>query len=111
LRYTQAGGRVTASVASRGGEAVVEVVDNGPGIPVEARELVFERFRRLDNSRSDGCGLGLSIVRDIARHCGARVELDSPRQQQGLVARVRFTARAQQAGVAHASVLHPSSSG
>ncbi|MGZ5846527.1 MAG: sensor histidine kinase [Ramlibacter sp.] len=92
LRYTQAGGVVTASVLARGGEAVVEVVDNGPGIPAEARERVFERFVRLDNSRSDGCGLGLSIVRDVARHCGARVELDTPAAHRGLVARVRFPA-------------------
>ena len=90
IRYTQEGGVVTACVLARGGEAVVEVVDNGPGIPPHAREIVFERFYRLDNSRSDGCGLGLSIVRDVATQCGAAVELDTPTGHSGLVARVRF---------------------
>jgi two-component system sensor histidine kinase TctE len=90
IRYTQVGGVVTACVQARGGEALVEVVDNGPGIPPHARELVFERFYRLDNSCSDGCGLGLSIVRDVATQCGASVELDTPAGGRGLIARVRF---------------------
>lgn len=92
VRYGEPGGTVTATVASRGGEVLVEVVDDGPGIPVHARELVFQRFHRLDNSRSDGSGLGLSIVRDAALHCGAQVELDTPARQRGLLARLRFPA-------------------
>lgn len=108
VRYTQPGGIVTATVASRGGEALVEVVDDGPGIPVEARELVFQRFHRLDNSRSDGSGLGLAIVRDVALHCGARVELDTPAQHPGLLARVRFPACHD---AAPAAALEASSSG
>lgn len=110
VRYTQHGGTVTAKVTSRGGETLVEVVDDGPGIPVEARELVFQRFHRLDNSRSDGSGLGLSIVRDVAGHCGAQVELDAPAQHRGLLARVRFPACHDVAG-AGAPVLLASSSG
>ncbi|MEW5535852.1 ATP-binding protein, partial [Streptomyces virginiae] len=53
--------------------AVLEVVDDGPGIPVADRERVFERFTRLDDSRSrdhGGAGLGLAIARDLSSHHG-----------------------------------------
>ncbi|MFD0887310.1 sensor histidine kinase, partial [Streptosporangium algeriense] len=64
---------VRVSVRGRGDEAVLEVVDDGPGIPREMRERVFERFTRLDRTRSrdaGGTGLGLPIARDIARDHG-----------------------------------------
>jgi signal transduction histidine kinase len=51
--------------------AVLEVTDDGPGIPPEDRERIFERFTRLDDARSrdhGGAGLGLAIARDLARH-------------------------------------------
>lgn len=64
-------------------EAVVEVIDDGPGISVADRERVFERFVRLDQSRarhSGGTGLGLPIARQIARaHGGDVVCVDAPR--------------------------------
>jgi len=53
-----------------GDDVVVSVLDEGPGIPPDARELVFDRFRRLDASRTrttGGSGIGLSIVREVAR--------------------------------------------
>jgi signal transduction histidine kinase len=58
--------------------AILEVVDDGPGIPASARERVFDRFYRMQESRSretGGTGLGLSIVRDIVRNHGGRVRL------------------------------------
>ena len=65
------------------GGAVVEVLDDGNGIPIEERERVFERFVRLDESRNrdeGGAGLGLAISRDIARAHGGEVRvLESPR--------------------------------
>jgi signal transduction histidine kinase len=62
------------SVRAEDGRAWVEVLDDGPGVPVEARDRIFGRFTRLDDARSrdrGGTGLGLAIVRDIvARHGG-----------------------------------------
>ncbi|MFI1585336.1 sensor histidine kinase [Embleya sp. NPDC020630] len=60
------------------GNAIVEVVDDGPGIPVEERERVFERFVRLDESRrrdSGGTGLGLAITREVVTAHGGTVEV------------------------------------
>lgn len=65
-----------------GGWAVLEVRDHGPGIPAEARTQVFERFFRLDTSRSrdsGGAGLGLAIVASVVTAHGGRVEVtDTP---------------------------------
>jgi two-component system sensor histidine kinase TctE len=69
--------------------AVLEVVDNGPGILPEDRERAFERFQRC-SSGGPGSGLGLSIVRDIARHHRARVELLDGPGGVGLNVRVTF---------------------
>ncbi|GAA2437174.1 hypothetical protein GCM10010191_59980 [Actinomadura vinacea] len=70
------------SLASRGGEAVLEVADDGPGIPAAEREAVFQRFyRRADARRSDpeGTGLGLPIARQIAQaHGGTLRIVDQP---------------------------------
>jgi two-component system OmpR family sensor kinase/two-component system sensor histidine kinase QseC len=61
------------------GAAVLRVDDDGPGIPPEARERVFDRFQRGDGVSADGSGLGLAIVRAAARAQGASVRLaDSP---------------------------------
>ncbi|KOT87722.1 histidine kinase [Streptomyces sp. NRRL F-5755] len=65
---------VRASVAREGEWAVLRVEDDGPGVPPEERERIFERFVRLDDARSrddGGAGLGLAIARDVAeRHGG-----------------------------------------
>jgi two-component system sensor histidine kinase TctE len=79
LRYTQPGGTVTVSVAraSEGGlpRALVAVEDNGPGIPESEREQVFERFHRVLGTGTEGAGLGLAIVREIALAHDGRVDL------------------------------------
>ncbi|HEX7156912.1 MAG TPA: ATP-binding protein, partial [Burkholderiaceae bacterium] len=90
IRYTPAGGRVTAEVLSADAAVVLRIEDNGPGIAPEERERVFERFYRLREDRSDGCGLGLAIVREIAAASEAQVALSAPPSGTGLVATVTF---------------------
>jgi two-component system sensor histidine kinase TctE len=90
VRYTPAGGTVTAKVAFAPGEAELLIEDSGPGIPSSEREHVFERFYRLHHDASDGCGLGLAIVREIAAACGAEVTLGDGPGGRGLSATVRF---------------------
>jgi two-component system sensor histidine kinase TctE len=92
LRHTQEGGRVTVGVRRDGDAIELTVEDNGPGIPAEARERVFERFYRV-SSDTDGTGLGLAIVQEIARAFGAEVQLaPNPREASGLLVTVRFRA-------------------
>nr|WP_246324191.1 ATP-binding protein [Petropleomorpha daqingensis] len=70
--------RVTVTLAEADDAAVLTVADDGPGIPEAARELVFERFTRLDEARAvddGGAGLGLAIARDIAERHGGRLAL------------------------------------
>ncbi len=77
--HTAPGTPVTVRVAPRDGAAVLEVADEGPGVPPEDRARVFERFYRADESRSrgagGGAGLGLAIAAEIARAHGAILEL------------------------------------
>ena len=74
IRYTPAGGRVTVQVRGEPGPQLV-VSDDGPRIPVEERERVFERFHRLLGTHAEGSGLGLAIVRDIASLHEAKIDL------------------------------------
>jgi two-component system OmpR family sensor kinase len=72
LRYSRAGGTITVSVRQNQ-ERMIElcVIDDGPGIPPEERERVFQRFHRVPGDRTSGSGLGLSIVKAIVmRHGG-----------------------------------------
>jgi signal transduction histidine kinase len=74
---------VELRLSSHNGEAVLEIVDDGPGIPPEERERVFDRFVRLDASRersAGGAGLGLAIARELARaHGGDLVAVNARR--------------------------------
>jgi signal transduction histidine kinase len=90
VRY--AASTVTLWLAEQGGEAVLAVADDGPGIPAADRERVFERFTRLDDARgatTGGAGLGLAIARDIVRRHGGTITVDpSPHPGARLVIRL-----------------------
>lgn len=76
LRYTEAGGAIRVRAARHGGDGEVEVTDTGPGIPADDLPKVFDRFHRVDRSRSratGGAGLGLAIVRYLVEAHGGRV--------------------------------------
>ena len=68
---------VTVATRRTGARSILEVVDDGPGIPPEQRTLIFERFRRLDDESTEGSGLGLAIVKEIAQRHGATIEVDA----------------------------------
>jgi two-component system, OmpR family, sensor kinase len=76
IRHTPAGTRVRARVVARDGEVVLTVQDNGPGVPPELRERIFERFVRGDGDRGSSSGLGLSIVRAVAESHGGSVTVE-----------------------------------
>ncbi|UVK44686.1 sensor histidine kinase [Mesorhizobium sp. AR07] len=89
LRYSAAGGSVTVKLAAVDGEAVLTVADDGPGIPVDERDHVFERFYRIAGSTEEGSGLGLAIVREVVENAGGRVTLGDG-AAGGLVVEVRL---------------------
>lgn len=79
LRHVPAGGQVQLSIEQGERVALIDVIDDGPGIPAERRASVFARFHREAGSRGDGYGLGLSIVQRAAQLHDATIELlDSP---------------------------------
>ncbi len=80
VKYNRPNGTVTVSVRPDGGRVILSVADTGIGIPPEHRDRIFERFYRVDKSRSKelgGTGLGLSIVKHAARLHHAEIALDS----------------------------------
>lgn len=80
IKYTQDGGRIVVRAARDGGEVVFEVADDGPGIPEPDLARVFERFYRVDKSRSrelGGTGLGLAIVKHVAQLHGGSASVES----------------------------------
>lgn len=81
IRYSPPSTTIRVRTGSRNGEAILEVADEGPGIPIEHRERIFERFHRVDTARSraeGGAGLGLAIAKLLVERNGGRIELDCP---------------------------------
>ncbi|MBV8956588.1 MAG: HAMP domain-containing histidine kinase [Solirubrobacterales bacterium] len=79
LRHTPPGTRVRARTVAEGGTAIMTVEDDGPGIPPELRQRIFERFVRGGRDGARGSGLGLAIVRAVAEAHGGTVRLDQRR--------------------------------
>jgi signal transduction histidine kinase len=77
LIHTPPGTRVQIRTGQRNGSALLTVEDEGPGIPPEETDHVFERFYRLEGSIASGSGLGLAIARELAELMGGSVELQT----------------------------------
>lgn len=106
VKYSGTEREITVRVFSYPGIAVLEVEDDGPGIPVELRVQVRARFSRVavipptassdasheitGHKQPGGAGLGLTIVSEIAKLFGGSLDLFNGREHRGLVARVSF---------------------
>ena len=90
IRYTPENGLVLVRVHLENGRAMLEISDNGPGIPKELQSRVFERFFRVLGNKSSGSGLGLAIVKQIAGLHSAHIEIDTPKENTGLIVRIYF---------------------
>ncbi|MGA0610804.1 ATP-binding protein [Caldimonas sp. KR1-144] len=96
FKFTPAGSQVRLSLRQDGDRLVFEVADGGPGIPAEARESVFERFRQLHGGaerRHGGTGLGLAIAREFVQLHGGSIAIDDA-PEGGALFRVELPARA-----------------
>ncbi|MCW2999120.1 MAG: sensor histidine kinase [Solirubrobacterales bacterium] len=83
LRFTPAGTRVEVSVHRAGDEVVLAVEDDGPGVPLELRDRVFERFVRGAGDGGGSSGLGLAIVKAVAEGHGGSVQMAAPLDGMG----------------------------
>jgi len=94
VRHARSG--VELAVHAENGQAVLSVVDDGPGIPADQRERVFERFARLDDARdrdAGGTGLGLAIVRELLRRSDGSIALQDNPSGPGLAAVVHLPSK------------------
>jgi two-component system, OmpR family, sensor kinase len=93
VRHTPPGSTIELRLRVSGGDALVEVADDGPGIPAEMRELIFDRFVRgdgpADTAPRSGSGLGLAIVRAVAASHGGTVEA-AESESGGALFRIRL---------------------
>jgi len=84
VKYTPAGGTVTIRCGRAGLQALLEVEDDGPGVPVDERPRVLERFYRVQGTGGEGNGLGLAIAQEIARVHHSELELQQAAGGRGL---------------------------
>ena len=90
IRYTPANGQVKIELIETATSIIFRVTDSGPGIPVELRERVFERFFRILGTSASGSGLGLAIVSQIAELHHAQINLGTPLNGVGLQFDISF---------------------
>lgn len=84
VKYTPPRGTVTIRCGQRDGRPFLEVEDDGPGVPLDQRGQVTQRFYRMSGTQGEGNGLGLAIADEIARAHGGQLELDSGAHGRGL---------------------------
>jgi len=79
IKYTPAGGNVSVRMHNEDGQVILQVTDNGPGIPVNDQPYIFDKFYRASNVPADsaGTGLGLAIVKSIVENHLGRIWVDS----------------------------------
>jgi signal transduction histidine kinase len=77
LVHTPAGTRIQIAAHAENGLATLEIADDGPGVPAEQQEHVFERFYRVDGNRASGSGLGLAIAHELAELMEGELRLAS----------------------------------
>jgi two-component system phosphate regulon sensor histidine kinase PhoR len=79
VKYTPARGKITLRALAEGGQIILQVIDNGPGIPPSDQPYIFDKFYRASNISSDtpGTGLGLAIVKSIVESHQGRIWVDS----------------------------------
>jgi two-component system sensor histidine kinase TctE len=90
ISYAGPGARVTVRTRAQRGTVLLEVEDDGPGIPESERERVLERFYRLPGTTPPGCGLGLAIVHEIADRHEAALRIETPASGKGILMRASF---------------------
>jgi two-component system sensor histidine kinase QseC len=90
IRYTPESGQVKIYITAARKHVNLRVTDNGPGIPIELRSRVFERFYRVLGNQSTGSGLGMAIVQQIALLHKAKVVLTTPKNNKGIEVKVVF---------------------
>ena len=100
FQHTPDGTHVRASVRQEGGTARLVVEDDGPGVPDDMADEIFDRFVRAEGDRGGSVGLGLSIVRAVARSHGGDVALLTPADGRGARFVVTLPAAQQQAPAA-----------
>ncbi|HDU7213794.1 TPA: PAS domain-containing protein [Listeria monocytogenes] len=96
INYTPVDGKIEVKLIEQEAEVIIEVTDNGIGIPAKDIDRVFERFYRVDKARSrhsGGTGLGLSIVKHLVENCGGRIEVES-QEEVGSTFRVTLPKKA-----------------
>ena len=90
IKYSPQAGRIELWLSQHNHQPVLSIADNGPGIPLQERENVLQRFYRMDQSRSQhGSGLGLSLVAAVARMHHATLEFGD--NHPGLIVEIKFS--------------------